>query len=85
MAVSRVNYFGETLINLENDTVTVNDLVEGVTAHDAGGNPIVGVAVRVDISQYYTKKEVDELIAKAIAETMGTNGDGYFWKSIKEG
>ena len=85
MAVSRVNYFGETLINLENDTVTANDLVEGVTAHDAGGKPIVGVAVRVDISQYYTKKEVDEIIAKAIAEAMGTNGGGYFWKSIKEG
>ena len=84
MAVSRVDYFGETLIDLENDTVTAEDLAEGVTAHDASGNPIVGVAVKVDITQYYTREEVDELIRRAIAEAMGTNGNGYFWKSVKE-
>ena len=45
---------------------------------------ILSTANRVDITQYYTKAEVDELIAKAIAEAMGTNGGGYFWKSVKE-
>lgn len=37
---------GETKIDLRNDTVTPSDLSEGVTAHNAAGNIIVGTAVR---------------------------------------
>lgn len=33
---------GETIIDLTADTVTPNDLVKGVTAHDKGGTAIVG-------------------------------------------
>lgn len=42
MGVSRVDYNDETLINLSEDTVTADTLAEGVTAHDANGDPIVG-------------------------------------------
>lgn len=42
MAVNEVIYDGETLISLTNDTVTENDLPEGVTAHDASGEQITG-------------------------------------------
>lgn len=44
MAVNEVIYDGETLISLTNDTVTEDDLVEGVTAHDASGNSVKGTA-----------------------------------------
>lgn len=84
MAVNKVVYGGETLIDLTSDTVTAATLAEGVTAHDASGNLIVGTATVVDISNYYTKEEVETLIANAIAEAMGTNGNGHFWKSRKE-
>ena len=42
MAVSRVDYAGRTLIDLTGDTVTADTLAEGVTAHGANGEPIVG-------------------------------------------
>ncbi len=33
---------GETILDLTEDTVTANDLVKDVTAHDASGTPVVG-------------------------------------------
>lgn len=44
MSVNKVECFGEVLIDLTNDTVTPKTLAEGVTAHDASGNVIRGVA-----------------------------------------
>ena len=40
MAVNKVVYNNETLIDLTNDTVTTNDLVKGVVAHDKSGTQI---------------------------------------------
>lgn len=42
MAVNKVDFGDETLIDLTNDTVTPQTLADGVTAHDASGNEIVG-------------------------------------------
>lgn len=43
MGVNKVDLAnGETLIDLQNDTVTPETLAEGVTAHNAEGDPIVG-------------------------------------------
>lgn len=42
MGVNKVEYNGETLVDLTNDTVTEDTLAEGTTAHDASGEPIVG-------------------------------------------
>lgn len=44
MAVNKVEAFGETLIDLTNDTVTPETLAEGATAHNASGEPITGIA-----------------------------------------
>jgi len=50
MAVNEVIVNGEQIINLKNDTVTPATLAEGVTAHDAAGNEIVGtMAAGTDI------------------------------------
>ena len=40
--VNQVIVNGETILDLTNDTVTPNDLVKGVTAHDKSGTAIVG-------------------------------------------
>lgn len=42
MGVSKVEYSGRTLIDLTADTVTPESLLEGVTAHNAAGEVIVG-------------------------------------------
>ena len=43
MGVAKVNYNNETLIDLTADTVTADTLLAGETAHDAEGNPVVGL------------------------------------------
>lgn len=45
MGVSKVEYDGNTLIDLTGDTVTAESLMKNVTAHDAAGNQITGMAV----------------------------------------
>lgn len=42
MAINKVEYGGNTLIDLTSDTVTPETLAEGVTAHDKSGEAIVG-------------------------------------------
>lgn len=42
MAVSKVIYGNETLIDLTNDTVSSSNLLAGATAHGANGEPITG-------------------------------------------
>lgn len=42
MAYNKVIYGGSTLIDLTEDTITANDLLNGVTAHDKSGTSITG-------------------------------------------
>ena len=44
MAISKVVYDGNTLIDLTSDTVTADTLTSGVTAHNAAGVSITGTA-----------------------------------------
>ena len=44
--INKVVYGSNTLIDLTNDTVNPMSLDEGVTAHDASGNIIIGTATR---------------------------------------
>ena len=44
MAINKVVYNGNTLIDLTSDTVTASTLLEGYTAHDKSGVTIVGTA-----------------------------------------
>ena len=44
--INKVVYDDRTLIDLTNDTVTPMSLDEGITAHDASGNIIIGTATR---------------------------------------
>lgn len=38
MAINKVIYGGETLIDLTSDTVTADKILSGFTAHDKGGS-----------------------------------------------
>ena len=49
MAVNEVIYNGETLIDLKGDTVTASNMARGVTAHNAAGEVITGLATKIEI------------------------------------
>lgn len=42
MAINKVVYGGNVLIDLTGDTITPDKLAEGITAHDKSGSPITG-------------------------------------------
>lgn len=42
MAINKVIYGGETLIDLTSDTVTADKMLTGYTAHDKSGAPVTG-------------------------------------------
>ena len=44
MGISKVNFGGDTLIDLTNDSVDAASLLKGKTAHNAAGEQIVGEA-----------------------------------------
>lgn len=68
MAVSKVVYGGEALIDLTGDTVTADRLLAGVTAHDAAGNAVTGAVV----TQVYRTG------SGAPDDALGVDGDLYF-------
>lgn len=67
MAISRVDYFGTTLINLTSDTVSASNLQDGITAHDKAGNPIVGT---LKVQNYRTGYSEPN-------DSLGVDGDLY--------
>lgn len=44
MAISKVVYGDDTLMDISEDTVTSENMLRGVTAHGADGEPVVGIA-----------------------------------------
>lgn len=45
MAINKVIYGTETLLDLTNDTVTADNLRSGITAHSKSGEQIIGTLV----------------------------------------
>lgn len=77
MAVNKVNFGDNTLIDLTNDTVQVDTLLNGVTAHAANGEQIVGEVNGVlyfeNPQDYYDLSEEER---EAINELVILNEDG---------
>lgn len=70
MAVNKVKYGDNTLIDLTNDTVTEDTLLQGFTAHNSAGVVITGNAtLSEDPVPDYWKTHLNEKIGK-IRETM---------------
>lgn len=67
MAVNKIIYGGNTLVDLTSDTVTANDLAEGITATAADGNKVVGVMTKGEIASY---DEIDNALALAGTGTI---------------
>lgn len=71
MAVNKIIYGGNTLVDLTSDTVTANDLAEGITATAADGNKVVGVMTKGEIASY---DEIDNALALAGTGTIPSGG-----------
>lgn len=65
MGVNKVVYDGDTLIDLTGDTVTSESLAEGVTAHAANGERIVGTGVYMKPSVYDPQGKEQDVFAYA--------------------
>jgi hypothetical protein len=81
MAISKVIYGGETLIDLTADTVKKDKLLKGYTAHGADGEPITGTCEFDANTQDATATEAEILSGKTaynkgvkVTGTMKNNG-----------
>lgn len=61
MAVNKVEYVGRVLIDLTQDTVSENNLLSGVVAHDATGRQITGALENVGDGKYIWAKYIGKV------------------------
>ena len=70
MAVNKIIYNGETLVDLTSDTVTADDLAAGVTATGADGNPVVGLLPKVTIDTELSTTSTNPVQNKTITAAL---------------
>lgn len=68
MAVNKVVYGSDTLIDLTSDTITADKLVKGYTSHDMSGASITGT---LSVVNYYSGSDEP-------TSSVGSDGDIYF-------
>ena len=79
MGISKVNFGGDTLIDLTNDSVTTGTLAKGATAHNAAGEQIVGT-LDAKGTFYVTVTQADDNIVtadKTSTEVYAAHAAGY--------
>lgn len=76
MAVNKVIYGGNTLVDLTGDTVNAADLADGVKATGADGNPIVGLMQKVTIDAELSTTSTNPVQNKVITEAIANMGGG---------
>lgn len=70
MAVNKIIYNGETLVDLTSDTVTADDLAAGVTATGADGKPVVGLLPKVTIDTELSDTSTNPVQNKTITAAL---------------
>lgn len=71
MAINKVVYGGDTLIDLTGDTVTADKLLKGITAHVKGGETITG-SCTFDVDSGDATVAVAEILTGKTAYARGT-------------
>lgn len=75
MGNSKIIFYGETLIDLTGDTVTKENLLKGITAHDKAGDPVIGTC-EFDSDTSDATANVDDLLAGETAYARGAKLTG---------
>lgn len=75
MAVNKVIYDGNTLVDLTGDTVTATDLADGVKATGADGNPIVGLMQKVTIDTELSATSTNPVANKVVYNALNNKLD----------
>ena len=75
MAVSKVIYGGQTLIDLTGDTVTADKLLKGTKAHGADGEPVTGTC-EYDANTQDATATAAEILAGKTAYNKGSKVTG---------
>ena len=70
MAVNKVIYGGNTLVDLTGDTVTATDLADGVKATGADGNPVIGLLPKVTIDTELSLSSTNPVQNKTITAAL---------------
>ena len=70
MAVNKIIYNGETLVDLTSDTVTADDLAAGVTATGADGKPLVGLLPKVTIDTELSLSSTNPVQNKTVTAAL---------------
>ena len=70
MAVNKIIYNGEILVDLTSDTVTADDLAAGVTATGADGKPLVGLLPKVTIDTELSLSSTNPVQNKTITAAL---------------
>lgn len=70
MAVNKVIYGGNTLVDLTGDTVTAADLADGVKATGADGNPVIGLMQKVTIDAELSTTSTNPVQNKVVKTKM---------------
>lgn len=73
--VNKVIFGGDTLINLENDTVVANKILSGYTAHDKSGAPITG-SCSFDADTSDATASADDILSGQTAYKNGSKVTG---------
>lgn len=71
MAVNKVIYNGDTLVDLTSDTISPDTMAVGVTAHAADGTPIVGLLPKVEIDDELSSSSTNPVQNKVINSALG--------------
>lgn len=75
MAINKVIYGGNTLIDLTADTITADKLAEGITAHDKSGATITGINT-YDVDSTDATAAVAEILVDKTAYARGAKLTG---------
>lgn len=75
MAVNKVIYGGNTLVDLTGDTVTAADLADGVKATGADGNPVIGLMQKVTIDTELSATSINPVANKVVYNALNNKLD----------
>ena len=75
MAVNKVIYGGNTLVDLTGNTVTAADLADGVKATGADGNPIMGLMQKVTIDTELSATSTNPVANKVVYNALNNKLD----------